>query len=350
MADYVLEQEQAEMISKFAKEACDEVSKFANEVDAGSLDASNVTVSKKFTEMIRLVKPTLALEEKGVVKVQEVEDNTDKAVFSVQAQQSFTWTTVDTRGSEKSSLAAGSGSYQAYTAPPYVEVSPLTKSTTLKIHDNIRLVNPVRMAEIMAQVTEEVASAKEDDAYSVLSSSANYTASVSIKMAGGYTALPSGSYVKSGSILTPADLVAAKKDLKTSGNRKVVPDVVLLATEQKSDLETSSDMSPGQSSNANFKKAVYDENGNLVRFDGMDIVEAVQMPQITTGYFASANGHFAYVGKKGLILGRGEDNKRNKVETWRDPKTHSTEITVDVNFAQALLYNKAVRAIGCADT
>lgn len=347
------EQKQVELISKFAKDCCDEikeeVSKFADEIDAASLDSGAITVSKKFTEMIRLVKPSIVLEEKGIVRVQEVEDNTDQAIFAVQVQQSFTWTEFDVRGSEVSSLAAGSGSFQSYTAPAYMTIVPSTRTTTLFIHDNIRLVNPVRMAEIMAQVMEEIKSAKENAAYSTLATTGSYTASVTYREASGYTTMV-GSYVVTGSVLTPSDLVAAIKDLKTSGNRKLIPDVALMATEQKSDLETHSDMSPGQSSNANFKKAVYDENGNMVRFAGLDIVEATQMPQVTTGYFTSVNGHYCYVGKKGLILGRGEHTKRNKVETFRDPKKHGTEITIDVSYKHGILYNKSIRAICCADT
>ena len=92
-----------ELVSKFANDCCEDIqkiSKLSNETDAASLDSGAVTTSKKFTEMIRLVKPSALLVEKGVVRVQEVEDNTDVAVFSVQAQQAFTWTEFDVRGSE----------------------------------------------------------------------------------------------------------------------------------------------------------------------------------------------------------------------------------------------------------
>jgi len=352
-----MKQEECEdMISKFAVETCDdikeELSKFTNETDAASLDAGAATISKKFSDMIRLVKPVTVLEEKGIVRVQEVEEATDDAVFSVQVQQAFTWTEFDVRGSEASTLAAGSATFQAYTAPAYVTLRPSTKTSTLFIHDNVRLVNPVRMAEIMAQVTEEIVSAKESAAYSTAATTGSYTSSVSIYMAGGYTVFSTqtGSYVATGSTLTPSDLVAAVKDLKTAGTRKIRPNVAWMATEQLSDLETHADMSPGQTSNANFKKAVYDENGTLVRFDGLEIIESQQMPQITTGIFASFNGHFCYVGQKGLMLGRGQYSKKDKVETFRDPKNHGTEITIDVNYKHGILFNHAMRLLACADT
>ncbi len=342
-----------EMISKFAMETCEEikqnVSKFANEVDANSLDGSSNTIHRNFTKLIRLVKPVTVLEEKGIVRVQSVEPNTDYVIFTVQVQQAFTWTEFDARGSELSSLAAGSGSFQAYTAPAYAQLIPTTKTSTLFLHDNISLVNPIRMAEIMAQVTEEIQSAKTLAAFTTLVTTGNYTASVSIFQGSGYTALAAASYVVTGSILIPSDLVKAKNDLKTSGNRKIKPDVALLATEQLSDLETSSDFSPGQSSNANFKKAVFDENGTLTRFNGLDIVEAQDMPTLSTGQFASVDGHYAIVGQKGLILGMGEHPAKNKVETFRDPKNHGTELTMDVSYIHGLLYNQAVRIIACAD-
>ena len=354
-----IDQKSKDQISKFAVEAYDEISKLSNETDAASLDASSDTVSKKFTELVRLVRPQTNLIESGIVRVQDVEPNTDQAIFTTQVQQAFTWTEFDARGSEISILAAGSATFQSYTAPSYLTITPTTKTSTLFLHDNISLVNPIRMAEIMAQVTEEIAMAKELNAYTIMASAGLYTGSVSIKQASGYTNLntvaaaaggQTGSYVTTGSVLIPSDLVAAKKDLKTSGNRKIKPNVVLLATEQLSDLETHSDMSPGQSNNANFKKAVYDENGKLIRFDGMDLVESQEMPTITTGHFASADGHYTYVGQKNLMCARGEHSAKNKVETFRDPKNHGTELTMDVSYSHGLLFPKAMRVIACADT
>lgn len=357
-----IDKKSTDMISKFAIDAVKElkeerVSKFANEVDANSLDASSVTVSRKFTELVRLVRPQTPLVEAGIVRVQDVEPNTDKAIFTTQLQQSFTWTEFDARGSEITSLAAGSGSFQSYTAPNYLTVTPTTKTTTLFLFDNISLVNPIRMAEIMAQTTEEIAMAKELAAYTILASTGLYTASVSIKQASGYTDLltestgTAASYVTTGSVLIPSDLVAAKKDLKTSGNRKIRPNVVLLATEQLSDLETHADMSPGQSSNANFKKAVYDENGTLIRFDGMEIIESQEMPAITTGYFASVtSGHFVYVGQKNLMIARGEHSAKNKVESFRNPRNHGTELTMDVSYNHGHLFSKSMRIIAASDT
>ena len=350
-----IDEESREMISKFAfdtvkKLEAEKVSKFSNEIDAYSLDASSTTVSQQFTQLVRLVKPVLTLEKMGVVRVQDVDPQTDIATFSVQAQQAFTWTAYDTRASEKTSLAAGSGSYQSYTAPAYVQITPLGYTSTLFIHENISLVNPVKMAEIMAQVTEEIVSAKEQAVYTALATTASYTASISIRECNGFTALgASGSLVVTGSILTPADLVKAKKFLKTNGNRKVIPDTVLLATEQLSDLENSADFSPGQSSNANFKKAVFDQNGTLVRFDGMQIIEAVGMPQITTGQFASSNGHYVYVGKKGLMAGLATHSSKDKVRTFTNPEDHGTKITIDVSYACSLLHPTAMMALAASD-
>lgn len=344
-----------EQISKFAIELTEKmkvekaefVSKFATDgTDAYDLDASGYTINRQFTQMIRLVKPLSMLEQKGIVRIQEVDDGTDKALFNVLPQQSFTWTAVDTRGSEKFGLAAGTGSYQSYTAPAYVSASPLTYTNTLRIHDNIRLVNPMRMAEIMAQVVEEKKYAKEADAYSTLATSAGYTASVTFKKAGGYS---TAGTITSSNVVTISDVVAAIKDLKTSSNRKIKPNVVLVATEQFYDLQTSSELAPGQTSNAYFKLAKFDQDGKLVAIDGCEIVESQMMPQISTGYFVSVPGHYAYIGQKGLLVAQAVDSKRDKVETWRDPKTHATEITTDINYGSKMLYGLAVRALACAD-
>ena len=343
----------SDLISKFIADTYkDDVSKFSDEVTAASLDASSTTVTQQFDKMVRLVKPIINLEDKGIVRVKEVKDNTDKATFSVARQQGFTFTTVDERGSEKTSLAAGSESYQSVNAPIYVQVSPLTKSTTMFIHENERLVDPYEMAELMAQVQEEIASAKEIDAYSVLGTAANYTASVSIRFAGGYST--ASGYITSANVLTFDDLDAAKKDLKTQNNassstRKIVPDTVLIATEQFCDLKDSALLAPGQSTSGQYRMAKFDGDGELVSYNKMAFVESVNMPQIKTGYFASSNGHYCYVGKKNLMVGRGENSKRNKVRSFENPEDHGIRYTIDINFAQALLFPKGIRAICATD-
>lgn len=322
----------------------DELSKFADSyTTAGSLDSGDSTVDRIFAEAMIIAQPTAPLEEKGVIEVMDTGANTDKVVFTVIPESTFTWRTVDTRGSE---LVSG-GSLQKIAAPTFAEAQPTTKSATIFIHDNINLVNPVDFKKIAIIAGNQVKQKKILDGVTELTTLANYTVSTSVKNANGYTTYGA---VASDDTLTPNDLVSAKNDLKGQTS-PIVPDVCLVHTKQLNQLENNANFSPGQTTNANFKKAKFDENGHLIEFDGMEIIELLEAEyaQITSGSFTSNNGHYAIVGKKDLMLGRGENNRKNTVEDFRNPEEHGVRRTLNVNFDYVLKYPDGIRLIAATD-
>jgi len=145
-------------------------------------------------------------------------------------------------------------------------------------------------------------------------------------------------------------LSSAKDDLKNQ-TTPIVPDVTIVQTNQLRQLEQNSDFSPGQTSNANYKKARFDENGRLSHYDGMEIIEVLEaeMATETTSPFNISNGHYAIVGQRRLMLGRGENNKKNTVEDFRDPKAHGTERTINVNYDYVLKFPDGIRLLRCSD-
>lgn len=322
----------------------DELSKFAHSyTTAGSLDAGESTTDRIFAEAMIIAQPVAPLEERGVIEVKDVGPNTDICVFTVIPESTFTWRTVDTRGSE---LITG-GSLQQISAPTFTEVQPNTKSATIFIHDNINLVNPVDFKKIAIIAGNQIKQKKILDAITEMTTLANYTVATSVKNGNGYTV---HGLVAADDTLTPNDLTSAKNDLKGQTS-PIVPDVCMVHTKQKTQLENNANFSPGQTTNANYKKAKFDADGNLASFDGMEVIELLEAEYavLTTGSFSSNNGHYAIIGKKDLLLGRGENNRKNTVEDFRNPEEHGIRRTLNVNFDYVLKYPNGVRLLACTD-
>jgi len=330
----------------------DELSKFTHYYTTasgatGGLDTSEKTVDKIFAEAMIIAQPVAPLEEKGVIEVRDTGPNTDKVVFTVIPESSFTWRTVDERGSE----ATSAGSLQQISAPTFTEVQPLTKSATIFIHDNINLVNPVDFKKIATIAGNQIKQKKIVDALTELTTIGNYTPGTSARNGNGFTEYSASSGgVETGDTLTPNDLVSAKEDLK-SQTTPIVPDVCIVHTAQLNQLENSANFSPGQTTNSNYKKAKFNEYGHLVDFDGMEIIEVLEAeyPAHTSAPFDTYNGHFAIIGKRDLMLGRGENNRKNTVEDFRNPEEHGVRRTLNVNFDYVLKYPDGIRIIACKD-
>jgi len=314
----------------------DEISKFTDYyTTAGSMDAGEATVDRIFAEAMIIAQPVAPLEEKGVIEVRDVGPNTDIVVF--------TGRTVDTRGSE----AISAGSLQQISAPTFQTAQPTTKSSTIFVHDNINLVNPVDFKAIATIAGNQIKQKKITDAITELVTLTNYTVGTSVKNGNGYTTYGA---VASDDTLVPNDLNSAKDDLKGQTS-PIVPDVVLVHTAQLGQLENNSNFSPGQTTNANYKKARFDEQGHIVSFDGMEVIELLEAEyaQITTGSFSSQNGHYAIIGNRKLMLGRGENNRKNTVEDFRNPEEHGIRRTLNVNFDYVIKYPDGIRLIACVD-
>jgi len=319
----------------------EEISKFAT--TAGSLDTNNTTSDRRFAEAMIIAQPVAPLEEKGVIEIRDVGPNTDVVVFTVIPESTFTWRTVDARKSE----VVTAGSLQTISAPTYTTATPSTKSATIFIFDNINLVNPVDFKKIATIAGNQIKQKKIVDAITELTTIINYTAGTSIKQGNGYGAYET---VASDDTLTPNDLVSAKNDLKGQTS-PLVPDVCIAHTKQLNQLENNANFSPGQTTNSNFKKAKFDADGHLAWFDGMEMIESLEAEYaaITSGNFNSVNGHFAIIGKRELMLGRGENNRKNTVEDFRNPEQHGVRRTLNINYDYVLKYPNGIRLIACTD-
>lgn len=320
------------------------LSKFADSfTTAGSLDSGNVTVDRIFAEAMIIAQPVAPLEEMGVIQIKDVGANTDKVVFTVMPESDFTWRTVDTRASE---LVTG-GSLQQISAPTLTVATPNTKSATIFIHDNTNLVNTVDFKMMATIAGNQIKQKKILDAITEMTTIGNYDAATSIRNANGFTAF---GLVAADDTLTPNDLTSAKNDLKGTAS-PIISNIALMHTSQLNQIQNAADFSPGQTTNSNFKRAKFDETGTLVWFDGMDIVELItaEYAQITTGSFNSNNGHFVIVGDRKLMLGRGENNRKNTVEDFRNPEQHGIRRTLNVNYDYVLKFPNGIRLLAATD-
>jgi len=325
------------------------ISKFSDEITAYDLDASGVTITAEFAKAMLIAQPMCRLEEKGVIWVKPVGNMTDKATFTIVPAASWTFTDIDTRGSEVgTSTAFPAASLQAFPTPTYKEITVVTKSVTVYMHDNINLVNPIDFKDFAAVAGNAIRKQKIKDAFTCLLTPGSYVEATSIYNAGGFTAAGT---VASDDTLSFDDLASAKDDLINQVTNPIVADVTMLHTTQKRDLESSSDLSPGQLTNANYKKARFSPEGTLTHFDGMEVIEYYESEGATqtTGDFTSVNGHYAIIGQKKLILGRAENNRKNKVTDEHSAARHGTMRTIDINYAYGILYPASIRLLQCSD-
>lgn len=323
----------------------EKLSKFADSfTTAGSQDSGDVTVDRIFAEAILITQPVAPLEEMGIIERKDVGPNTDKAIFTVTVGDDFTWRDVSIR---KAELVTG-GSLQAISVSTFTEATPVTKATTVFIHDNENLVNSVSFKTLARKIGVQAKRKKIIDAITEMTTPGNYTDSTSIRNANGFTTFGS---VASDDTLTPNDLVSSRDDLKTGVNDPIVPDFCAAHTKQLGQLQNHGDFSPGQTNNSNYKRATFGSDGVLIAFYGMDIIELLEheYAQITTGSFTSQNGHFVIIGKKELMVGRGENNRKNNIEDFRNPEENGIRRTIRINYDNVLKYPDGTRLLAAVD-
>lgn len=305
----------------------------------GSLDPSGSTIDVYFAAAVMSNEPTTVLEEANIIKVAKAPADKDKVSFPIIRNTQFTWSTIG-RGTNDtgSDLAA-----QALNVVEYKEVTPTVKTMNLFLPDNVSLMNEVNFnvyAEIGARDAKRK---KEADALATLTTEANVG---TVKVAGGYAA--STGSVGTGSLITPQDLLKAKRDL-SSGSDPYTPDFILMHPTQYQHLNTNSDFAPGATTNgAMMMKAKFSPDGDIVRFAGMDIYVTELMPAGAGGYYAAA-GKPVIVGVKGLAIGRGEHDSGIKVSTEDSRRRHGQWKIFDMSYDHTVLVKESVLLLRCAN-
>ncbi|KKK73232.1 hypothetical protein LCGC14_2895900, partial [marine sediment metagenome] len=299
--------------------------------------------------------PTSILEEAGIITVRQAPAGTDEVAFPLVRNTQLTWYEIDDRGA--SAYVGSDLSATGLQAVIYEVVRPTVKSAVIFLPDTVNLLNKTDFDLFAKLGAVDAKRKKEEDACDLLGSADRFTQTYA---AGGFEEadLTLGS-LTSGSTLDPRDLTQAKALLAT-GSDINVPDFVLMHPTQYEQINTHGDFAPGASSvGAVLRKARFDDDGNIVRFDGMDVYVTELLPTLGSpgisgneqvdGYFGSTlQGHPVIVGSKGRAVGRGE-HFGIKVSTEDSRRFHGQWKVFDVSYANAILMKESlvyIRAVG----
>ena len=345
-----------------------EITQFANVVGnpstLGSLDPQGSTVDLLFAEAIIANEPTTILEEAGIIRVKTAPPETDTVRFPIVLNTQLTWNTIS-RGATGTPDDSGSDfgvdfSSSSLNAVTYKNVTPVVKTANIFLPDNVSLMNQTDFNLFTQIAATDSKRKKEEDSLNTLMGSSGASpagpltiqgtsAEYDIKVAGGFSTFGS---VSSGSTVTPMDLVKAKRDLGT-GSDPFFADFILLHPNQYAQLNTHPDFAPGATSNgAMMRKAKFDENGDIVRFEGMDIYVSELVPTLTgSATNAIGNGITAkcvLVGVKGLAIGRGEHHGI-KVTSEDSRRKHGMWKIFDMSYDQTILVKDSMLGLIASD-
>jgi hypothetical protein len=327
-----------------------DISQFANITGAASglinaLDAVGSSVDLIFADAIVAMEPTTVLEEAGIIVIKAVPDPVDKISFPIVRNTQLTWHTIDGRAAANAGSALGSDiSASAMRSVVYKETRPTVKSAAIFLPDSVSLLDKVDFNLFAQLAAVDAKRKKEYDALVLLTTESEHT-----NIYRAYNFASAGSE-GAGSTITPENIVSAKRLLST-GSDPSVPDFCLVHPIQYEDLISNADFAPGATSpGAMMRKAVWDNDGNLVRFNGVDIYVTELLPgvtgSVTTCYVT--DGHPAIIGKKGWAIGRGE-KQGITVSSVDDRIRHGTFKVIDMCYDQTLLVKESMVLLRCAD-
>ncbi len=304
----------------------------------GALDPSGSSVDRVFAQAVMANKPTSVLEEAGIVKVKRAGESEDIVSFPIVRNTRLNWTEIGRGTNDNGSVQTTSQLNEV----EYKEVTPTVKTANLFIPDNVSLLNKVDF-QVYSEVGGRDASRKmEQDALSVLTTESNVG---TVRTAGGFTT----GDVETGSTITPQDILKMKTELGTGSNINY-PDFILMHPQQYEQFNSDADFAPGASTNGAMKeKARFNGDGDIVRFNGMDIfaTELIEQVGSGTGSYA-ADGHPVVIGKRGIAVGRGE-HAGIKISTEDSRLRHGQWKIFDMSYDHAVLVQESLGILRCAD-
>ena len=313
-----------------------------------TLDSVGSSQDMIFAEAIVANEPTSILEEAGIITVRQAPPEVDEVSFPIVRNTQLTWSTIDDRSTSANVGSAITSS--ALSAVVYKVVRPTVKSATIFLPDSVSLLNKTDFDLFAKLGAVDAKRAKEEEACDLLGSRGGYS---NVYTAGGFG---TGSVI-AGSTLDPRDLTRAKRLLSTGSNLSV-PDFVLMYPTQYEHLNTHGDFAPGASTNgAMLRKARFDDDGNIVRFDGMDIYVTELLPTVgsatlsaeQTDNLCTVTCHPVVVGTKGKAVGRGE-HFGIRVSTEDSRRMHGQFKIFDVSYANTILVEESLVWVRASDT
>lgn len=309
-----------------------------------TIDAGGSTIDTIFAEAVMASMPTLVVEEKGLLMMQEVPDQHDSVTFPVLSNFDLSWTNLSGTGSDL-------GSEVAVTAAPattFRKMTPVYQSAAIFIPDSVDLLVNKHNFDLYSTLAATNVSKKLDQDginYGIFNV-VETAGSRAVKTAGGYG---TGS-IASGSTLGPDDLSDSKNGMST-GSNIYVPDTALMHPNQYNQLMQSTALQNQLyrvSDKATFK------DGEMASYDGLEIVvtELVNAggwnSTTEAGYYAVAGHPIAIFNKK--IAGcMAKKTAGFRVSTKDDRLKHGKYKIFDIMFAADVLVPEAIQILRAAD-
>lgn len=331
-----------------------EVGKFITTTRQNIVDPQGSTADFIFAEAVQATMPTLVVDKYNMVMKKDVPGQVDTAVFPVFKNYTLTWADVSSSGADLGSdltLSAGG-------AMEFTKLTPILYTAGIFVTDAVDLkVNQASFDQYATLAGIQVSKKIDSDVIKsgFLDVEGNHTAG-----AGASTFAAGGIWTSNGSInaastLTPKDLLDGWNKLATGGAELYPPDAVLMHPNQYVDLISHQDFSP-TSTKGYYRKAVFDREGNLTRFAGMEIITTELVDVASgSGNVAGTNaawtvaGHGVVIFKKGVSVALATKNAGFKVSTVDDRLKHGQYKVFDLMFATKYILRDSMLFIRAAD-
>jgi len=309
-----------------------EIGKFITTTKAADIDPQGSTADLIFAEAVQASMPTLVVDKYNMVMKKDVPGQVDTAVFPVFKNYSLTWTDISGTGSDLGSeLTLSQGSAMEFT-----KLTPVLYTAGIFVTDAVDLkVNQASFDQYASLAATQVA--KKIDVDVIKNGFLDVEGVASTYNAGGKWQV-NGSIIAA-STLTPQDLINGFDQLATGGAELYPPDAVLLHPNQYTDLVSHQDFSP-TSTKGYYRKAVFDKDGNLTRFAGMEIIKT-ELVNVGSGSGTKAaydkawpvSGFGVVLFKKGVSVALATKNAGFKVSTEDSRRMHGQYKIFDLMFA-----------------
>jgi len=315
----------------------------ANPTTRSTVDANYVagdvgsTQDSIFAEAVKAMMPTLVVDKYNLALVKEVPDQVDTVTFPILKNFDLTWVNLSGPGSD-------TGSDITMTAGPattFKRLTPVLYGAGMFITDQIDLLTNKHDFRTFAERAATAAARKMDQDF--LATLAEEPSDLSrVYVAGGM----SGSLgsVGAGSTLAPSDLSEAKAILST-GSDPYVPDTVVMHPRTYNNFVQSSELR-GDTYRVTSKADISD--GEIIRYDGMDIVVSELMPAGTGGYYDSS-GHPAVVYNRKIGMGLAKKSAGFRTTIVDDRIKHGKYILIDMMYDVKKLVEDSILIIRSAD-
>ncbi len=295
------------------------------------------TQDQIFAEAVKASMPTLVVDQYGLALTKEVPGQVDAVTFPVLTNFDLTWVNLSGPGSD-------TGSDITMTAGPattFKKLTPILYGAGMFVTDQIDLLTNKHDFRTFAERAATAAAKKMDTDFLDTLTTEPTTLS-RVYVAGGMAG--SLGSISSGSTIAPSDLSTAKAILST-GSDPYVPDTAVMHPRSYNNFVQSSELR-GDTYRITSKADL--SNGEVIRYDQMDLVVTELMPAGTNAYYDVA-GHPVVVYNRKIGMAMAKKAAGFKTTIVDDRIKHGKYVLIDMMYDVAKLVDASMIIIRSAD-